>query len=213
MPWKEIEFIGLDLDGTLYDEMDFISQVYESLARYISVKTNKDYGPILEFMITLWRGKGSSYSRIFEEAIGNSLEFSEKKRLVNDCLELYRSFKPNLQLTNYVEKVLNAMSVEFNLFLVTDGSPLLQESKFRALDLGRWIKDENVGISGRMIERQDKPSTSVLGQIRYFDIEVNPKSVVYFGDRVVDYLFSQNAGFHFQKVKCLLPVSDNLELG
>ena len=32
--WSEIDCIGLDLDGTLYDEYEFIKQVYYSILTY-----------------------------------------------------------------------------------------------------------------------------------------------------------------------------------
>ena len=40
--WEPIKYVGFDLDGTLYDESNFISQVYEKIASVISKKTGSN---------------------------------------------------------------------------------------------------------------------------------------------------------------------------
>ena len=66
--WKNIKSVGFDIDGTLYDEFDFIDQVYEEISEIF-----KDYViNIKEIKIKLlhiWLEKGSSYPYIFKEIV------------------------------------------------------------------------------------------------------------------------------------------------
>ena len=36
IPWERIKAVGFDMDGTIYDEYDFIYQVYQSIANTFS---------------------------------------------------------------------------------------------------------------------------------------------------------------------------------
>ena len=40
--WEPIKYVGFDLDGTLYDESNFISQVYKKVASVISKNTGSN---------------------------------------------------------------------------------------------------------------------------------------------------------------------------
>ena len=61
--WNHITSVGFDMDGTLYDEFDFIKQVYSEINKQLILNDS-----ILSFMTERWLEKGSSYPLIFSEA-------------------------------------------------------------------------------------------------------------------------------------------------
>ena len=204
--WSRIQFVGLDMDGTLYDEEEFISQVYDAISLRFSSLTNRNSSHIYEWMLARWRKKGSSYSHIFEEVLSFfGVDEENKKRLLTEALIIFREYNPKVKLSQKTETILEEINMNYKLFLVTDGSAMLQTKKFDSLSLGRWISVENVGITGRYGPDFAKPSTKIIKMIDCLHHAYINGNVVYFGDREIDAEFSSNAGFDFVYVKCMIP--------
>lgn len=200
--WEEIMFVGFDLDGTLYDEFDFISQVYRPISQKIAHANGADEIEIYEKLLQRWLEKGSSYNRIFSEALLDSgVDEDVTKRVTDECLTLFRNFQPSLSLNARTKVLLDFMVGRFKLFLVTDGSCALQQAKFNALGLAQWFKPENMVISGCAGKGYEKPSTEILGKIGVLEDERWRGKTAYFGDREVDSLFAQASGFQYVPVK------------
>ena len=74
--WSSITTVGFDMDGTLYDEYDFIKQVYSEINSQL-IQNNE----ILLFMNQKWIEKGSSYPHIFDEAYerSNNISYSQEE--------------------------------------------------------------------------------------------------------------------------------------
>ena len=64
--WNKIDFVGFDLDGTLYDEFDFISQVYRPIAIILAKATNNCPDAVYDRLLRRWTDMGSSYNKIFD---------------------------------------------------------------------------------------------------------------------------------------------------
>jgi FMN phosphatase YigB (HAD superfamily) len=206
--WNDIKIVGLDMDGTLYDEIDFISQVYQPIACKLASVDDRSPEYIYSWMLARWNEKGSSYNQIYEEVLSGVNVSSENRiELVSDCLEIFRGFSPMIALSEWVEVVLNEMHRDFGLFLVSDGSNELQTKKFESLGLGRWIDHGNVGISGRFGAEFSKPSIKIIDKIDVLRGGNYKGGVVYFGDRKVDAVFSNKAGFDFVRVKSMKPIT------
>lgn len=204
IPWGEVEIVGFDMDGTLYDEVEFISQVYRPIALKLSVISNKCSEEIYEWMKSRWVEKGSSYNKIFEEVLyGVNINNTCKEKIISECVTIFRDFKPQITLSEKVKVILNEMSKNFKLFLVSDGSKDLQARKFKSLDLGRWIEPANIGITGEFGPHFYKPSTKIIEKIQILKPGNYEGKVVYFGDRDVDKYFSSRAKFKFVHVNCM----------
>jgi FMN phosphatase YigB (HAD superfamily) len=204
--WVDVNLIGLDLDGTLYNEIDFISQVYQPIAIEISRAKSVDSAKVYKELMEKWIEKGSSYNRIFEEALSDSgISDIERKQIIETCLNIFHSFVPKIVLGEYVQDFLSDAKKDFGLFIVTDGNAKLQEAKFFSLGLDRWIRYENFGACGRFGAGYSKPSTQILKTLEVFESEFDPSTVVYFGDRDVDAKFARNSGFMFCRVHCMEP--------
>ena len=204
--WEKVCAVGFDLDGTLYDEAEFISQVYRSIADYLSKRCSMPPDEVYRRMFLRWLEKGSSYNRIFEE----TLEYYgyRSKAIENveaDCLAIFRKFEPCLTLPARVSTLLDYMQEHFTLFIITDGSALLQSAKIKSLHLERWFAPEQIGISGCYGADFAKPSTKIIHKLKMIG-SFEPQNVVFFGDRTVDQQFSAAAGFHFVEVASLIGI-------
>lgn len=202
--WDRVRVVGIDMDGTLYDEAEFIAQVYRPIAAIIARSAGSPAEPIHAALLRRWLEKGSSYDRIFDEALAaRGVIDLAARHAIDECLAAFRGFTPSLTLPARVRTILDAMIEQYPLFLISDGSVGLQQRKFAALGLGRWFEPANVGFSATHGAGYDKPDTRILGQIRVLHEGSAPADVVFFGDREVDARFAANAGFHFVRVHCM----------
>lgn len=206
LEWDKVKVAGFDLDGTLYDEMEFIAQVYQPIAQLIAKQCGQEPKKIYNWMLHRWLEKGSSYSYIFSEALSKH-GFNEESpdMVISECLTIFRKFRPTLNLPARVAAILDAISNRCDLFLVTDGSATLQNEKIKALGLHAWFKSENIFISGEHGEEYGKPSCKILKKIKLLE-NIKKQETVFFGDRDVDQLFAQQANFQYQQVFCLKPI-------
>ncbi len=206
--WDVVRIVGCDMDGTLYDEADFIAQVYHGIANLLAETSHQKVEIIHAWMVQRWLQKGSSYPYIFYEAAtraGVSKREVEKK--VDLCLEFFRNYQPVLALGSRVKTILDVLSVSYPLFLVSDGAATLQKRKFEALQLSRWFDLINVGISGSYGPEFCKPSIKIINKIGIFNKPYLPHQILFFGDRRVDAEFAANAGFQFLRVASMHPVN------
>ena len=212
LDWDAVDFVGFDLDGTLYDEFDFIAQVYRPIARELARVAGGEAESICDRLLERWLEKGSSYNRLFEEELlASQMHDAEIKTAIERCLSIYRSFKPELHLSTRVEMILDWFSRRFPLFLVTDGGKELQTAKIETLRLMRWINATNISISGCSSQGISKPDARMCSPIEILQkCDFQSISVVYFGDRVLDAYFARNCGFQFVGVKNMIPMGEGM---
>lgn len=209
IPWQNIRAAGFDIDGTLYDEFDFIYNVYGEIAGYLGAKVRADPEKILLSMLGRWLEKGSSYPYIFSEMLeGSNMDANEQSTLIKDCLVIFRNHKPSIQLGKRVKYLLGLFRDKgYYLFIVSDGSAILQWNKFNALSLDGFFKREDVCISGDYGNEYQKPALKALDKLEELKKnEFQPDQVVYFGDRHIDKEFAHQAGFYFVGVQNMHPV-------
>ena len=198
--WDKVKYVGFDLDGTLYDEFNFIIQPYNEISKLF-----KDSNVIFSYMCEKWLDKGSSYSYIFSETYdlySNLLLINkDKKYFVNLCLELYRHCIPFLILSERTRQILMSYNSKYVVFLVTDGNPILQEKKFDSLGLISYFTKKNVFFTGRNKSLYEKPKIESL-----LHLDIDPHKAVFFGDREVDRDYALNTGMQFQLVYNMHPL-------
>ena len=191
---EKYETIGFDLDGTIYDEFQFISQFY----KYFSYKFFRhNHTDVYFYSCEQWLKYGSSYNKIFTKIyrqFGHSNIGIEK--FEKNALTLYREFNPKLNLSKRAKFILSNLCKKKILFLVSDGNPDLQFKKIQSLGLLTYFKKKNIFLTGRMGSIYYKPSTKIMDNS---DI-IKSKSTIFFGDRIVDKLFAKNIGFAFCKM-------------
>lgn len=200
IPWNKIKVVGFDLDGTLYDEFEFISQVYHAIAKKFG--KGKKEKAIFNFMLSRWLEKGSSYPFIFDETL-EKLKVNRKLReeYINIALSTFRNFKPKITLSERKRFVLSELKKKYKLFLLSNGSTVLQWNKIGALKLENYFDKKNICVSGDYGKDFEKPALLSLGTISVLKNKVKGSEVVYIGDRDVDEKFAANAGFHYLMIQ------------
>ncbi len=185
------------MDGTLYDEFDFIKQVYQAISNELGESART-------FMEMRWLQKGSSYTHIFEETYDIFFEHIGKTRteFIKNCLKTYRGFQATLSLTPRCESILNYCYTNYRIFLVTDGNAALQKSKFISLGLSRFFHPERVVFTDDHGDQFIKPSPDSLNLLE----DIDPEKSVFLGDREADELFAKASGMQFQKVYNMIGV-------
>ena len=198
--WSHIKCVGFDLDGTLYDEFEFIVQAYKKIllenAKFFCMEEQTE---ILEFMTERWLQKGSSYNKIFEETFNQYAThyISFREKFVDNSLNIFRTFMPDIRLSERTRAILYYIKKNsYNIFLITDGNAELQSQKICSLGLDK-VFDDNIFCTRKFGSEYEKPSIKIL---KHINISSSPDQVVYAGDREVDKLFAENAGFKFLKV-------------
>lgn len=196
--WEGVTSIGFDMDGTLYDEYDFIYQVYSEINHQLIQNEEA-----LSFMLHRWLEKGSSYSYIFDETYKEFSKITISKDLfIQKALEVFRTYIPTLSLTKRNKYLLEYCQNNFNIFLVTDGNKILQERKFISLGLSRYFESSNVILTGKYASEYHKPSNKSL---EFLNLDITRS--VFFGDRDKDETFALSSKMQFQRVYNMIKVS------
>ena len=176
-----IKAIVFDLDDTIYSEIEYVKSGFDAIADFFCDK---------ELSKKLWnlfvKDKKNVYQRY-----GFSKEECDK------CIEIYRSHKPNITLSNETKTVLMALKTKgYKLGIITDGRPEGQWNKIHALGLEKIIDkiiitDELGGVEYR------KPNPRAFKLIKeHFDLEYN--EMVYIGDNPIkDFKAPQQLGMKF----------------
>lgn len=200
IPWESIKMVGFDMDGTLYDEFDFINQVYNPIAKLFS-NSDYDVNRVMEIMLLKWLEQGSSYPFIFSEIavkVGIETKWQEKK--IKEALLIFRNFMPTIFLSERIKFLLEELKKKYELFLISDGSSTLQWNKIKVLGLENYFSKQNIFVSGDYVKGSEKPGLMSLNHLTVFNKGVNSNEVVFIGDRMVDEEYATNAGFHFVNI-------------
>ena len=115
----------LDLDDTLYAELDYLKSAYHNIASELSTNNSQLY----EVMINKY---------INSEDVFNFL-VNEYNVEMQYLLDSYRYHIPNIQLYPNVDKVLNYYSSHSEIAIVTDGRSKTQRNKIIALGLTHML--------------------------------------------------------------------------
>ena len=205
--WSSVESVGFDLDGTLYDESQFIAEVYQPISEIFSTACSKPQHIIYSALMRRWYEVGSSYPKIFEEVLKwGGISTEESNFLINSALEIFRSFSPKISLSGFVEEILDECFDKYNLFVVTDGREGLQLRKVESLGLYRWIPKSNIFVTTALPDGLPKPSAKGVGYINeQLGYKIQDNSI-FFGDRLVDKIYARNVGMQFISVSVMRPV-------
>ncbi|MCX5644796.1 MAG: HAD family hydrolase [Phycisphaerae bacterium] len=133
-----ITTVILDLDDTLYDEIDFCRSGFRAAAQHVA--TLSDTHSADEVFATMWQSfitgdRGSTFN-VALAALGISYDDAMIGRLV----EIYRTHTPTLTLPPASRTTLESLKGRYTLGLLTDGFLPTQRLKVRALGIERYFK-------------------------------------------------------------------------
>ncbi len=125
-----IQALIFDLDDTLYPEVEFISGGYRQVARYVSERYGGEREEIYCAMMSTFAnyGRGSVLPMVVKTYLDRSVPLAE-------LVEIYRGHLPSIRLYPGYECLLQKLSRDYRLGIITDGNPDVQRGKVRALGL------------------------------------------------------------------------------
>jgi len=128
-----IQTVILDLDDTLYDEIDYCKSGFAAAANHLA---NLPGTPTPENIFqTLWRQFSTgNRTKTFNAAL-DELAILYDDHLVQELIQLYRIHTPNITLPADSRRVLDQLSRKYDLALLTDGFLPAQSLKVRALEI------------------------------------------------------------------------------
>ncbi len=130
--------IAFDLDDTLYKEADYVQSAFHAIDHYIK----SQFGISSTFTILdRARIEGKNPFDALFMAIGSNIISLEK------LLEIYRFHHPTITLDDCTHNLLDTLSKNHTLALITDGRSLTQRNKILALSLDKYFPNENIFIS------------------------------------------------------------------
>jgi len=177
-----IEAVSFDLDGTLYDEKDFVKSGFWAVSAYLASKysiiTDVLYNHLItEFDVGL-RGKN------FDVLI-NKFDLIEEK--VTDLVKIYRSHRPDIKLYSDAETLLVFLKEkQYKLGLITDGNTIAQRNKIQALYLPNFFNE--IIVTDELGKKYWKPSDIAFKKMLHM-LKVIPEKCVYVGDNPVKDFF------------------------
>ena len=184
-----MKVVCFDLDDTLYKEIDYLQSAYKEIASYASEhccgSSNSSKGlsaKAYDAMLTAFQKGENAFARL-NRFLGLDLPTSE-------YLQLYRNHKPNISLSKETIQALNMLKeIDCIIGLITDGRSVQQRNKIEALELSRWIADDDIVISEEFGSEKPSPSNYEYFMKRYSSCN----DFTYVGDNIRKDFVAPNA--------------------
>jgi putative hydrolase of the HAD superfamily len=168
-----ITTVILDLDDTLYDEIDYCRSGFRAVAEFVTDQPKMP--PAERIFDAFWREfTGGNRRTVFNEAVGR-LGIAGEPALIEKLVHVYRNHTPQISLPRDSKDALEELRGKYALALLTDGFLPAQRLKVQALDIERYFrcilyteelgrefwKPSPVGFEKLMESLNAKASTSV----------------------------------------------------
>lgn len=167
--------ISIDLDDTLYPEIEFVKSGFKAVCEYLEqeygLDSAKSYAKTLDNLAKYGRGQ------LFDLLLKENQLFSLKER--NKCISIYRSHTPKIELFPEAIQFLDRFS-DFDKYLVTDGNVRVQRAKINVLQLKKYFKQTIPSYQYGIIH--SKPSLFCFEKILKLEGVTDPSKLVYIGD-------------------------------
>ncbi|MBC8617554.1 HAD family hydrolase [Parabacteroides faecis] len=150
-----------DLDDTLYKEIDFLHSAYREIAQWVELKFSLN--DIYPFMLRAYENKSDVFSLLIRTY---NLPLTK-----DDLLDMYRLHFPVICLDSDTEDVLNVLNLDYRLGMITDGRSITQRNKYRALELDRFIDDNDLVISEEFGSEKPSEKNFLFFQDKYINTD------------------------------------------
>lgn len=182
-----ITTVIFDLDDTLYDEVDYCRSGFKAVAEFLT-RIKPECGSSDSIYDLFWRMFQQDRRKTFDAAL-HELGIPPDRALVRAFVRRYRCHTPDLTLPEESRKILDALSEDYTLALLTDGYLPAQRLKVSALGIQTYFKQI---VYTEQIGRQFwKPSPAGFEMI-IRAIKETPHSMVYIGDNPVKDFIAPN---------------------
>jgi len=191
------DVIIFDLDDTLYEEMSFVRSGFRAVASFLQrevpgAQADLCYAWMMDELERNGRG------RVFDAVLERLGSYT--RRGVARCVQVYRKHSPDIRLFPDAIRVLQTLEGR-PMYIVTDGNPLVQAAKLRALGLNDGEAVRKCYLTRRYGLHHEKPSPFCFLRILQRE-RIPPERAVYVGDNPhKDFVGIKPLGFRTVRVK------------
>ena len=192
------EAVIFDLDGTIYNEWDYLSQAYRAIGRnaedHFGISELQVYGFLENEFLTA--GRSGLFDKLIEK-FGLPAEFKQ------EALSILRNAEMSEKLACYseIKECLQWLAGrQKQIFIVTNGNVIQQKNKIRNIAFGGLLDHIQV-IYADEIKPKPDPEVFFYLQKKY---QVRPEEIVMIGDSITDESFAAAAGIDFIHVKNMI---------
>jgi putative hydrolase of the HAD superfamily len=195
-----IKALLFDLDDTLYREKDFVESGYRAVARYISARFGCDYHQFYSTMIDAHDIHGRQMVMTVVKEM-----FPHTSISIDNLVSIYRDHRPEIQMYPGYLDLLRELSHSYQLGIITDGMPEVQESKVRALRVEGVM--DNIIYTWKYGEEKQKPHPLSF-ELMLKSLQTEASNALYVGDNPSkDCAGAHRAGIKFVHIRP--PVNSN----
>ncbi|MBD5473513.1 MAG: HAD-IA family hydrolase [Lachnospiraceae bacterium] len=167
---ENIKGVIFDLDDTLYSEKQYVKSGYRAVAGYLGSETAEE---------ELW-----NYFLNGKNAIDELLKKYGQTDKKAECLEIYRSHMPELNLYEEAVVLLNNLKeAGFKLGIITDGRVNGQKNKIESLGLRDLVDD--IIITDELGGEQFRKPNDIAFRIMQCRWRLPYEELVYIGDNMI----------------------------
>lgn len=183
-----------DLDGTLYDEADFVRSGFRAAAQYIST----NYGLSLEGVYTILISDFLNGLRCNNfDVLVDKLNLPDAE--VGNLVVVYRKHKPTISLYPDAEAALRYLKGRHKLGLITDGAEETQGNKVSALNINNYF--DALIVTDALGKENRKPSEKPF-KVMLDKLGVRSTEAIYIGDNPLkDFFAPKKLGFSTIRVR------------
>jgi putative hydrolase of the HAD superfamily len=199
--FKNYDYIILDLDDTLYPEIQYLDGAYKNIAKFIAKNTNISSEKIYNYLTLQFNIKGRHL--LFDRLLTN---FNINSAILPEMLKILRTFKPKNKILLYSEiyKILPALiSKSKYTFVVTNGNVEQQKNKVKNINW-RNLNKSLIFIYANRFNKKPSPDSFNFIKKKYF---INPTKTIMIGDSNTDKDFAENCNINFFHITQLLKIN------
>ncbi len=170
-----IKAVVFDLDDTLYPEYEYVLSGFQC----VITKINKDFGKEIRLgeIVELYDG---SRNNVFNRLLDKN-DVAYDKAYVADLIAVYKRHSPKIAFYDGAIDAFNFCKSEgIKLGIITDGTPIQQNNKIKALNLKNWVDEYIVTdeIAGTESRKPNKISFETMAN----KLDVEASQMIYIGD-------------------------------
>ncbi|OOR22363.1 HAD family hydrolase [Bacillus cereus] len=171
-----IKAIVFDMDDTLYKEKDYVVSGFKAVDDWIK----ENYGEIGFYNIAIRLFNSGERKFVFNKTL-EKLDIDYDEKLISNLIEQYRFHKPDIQLLEEADWVLNNLVNTVKIGLISDGYLVAQERKINALNLKERV--HSIILTDKLGKECWKPSKIPYEKISK-ELQVPHQQCVYIGDNL-----------------------------
>lgn len=172
-----VKALLFDLDGTLYEEKQFVSSGFNKVAEFVENKFKIDKDFFYKILIDIFNeGKRGNIFNIALERV--NIIFDED--IIRSIVKIYREHNPNIELDKNIRSLLIKLRRIYSLGIITDGYFKVQKKKVQALKLEELF--DSIIYTDEYGKEYWKPN--ILGyKLALEELgDILPEETVYIGD-------------------------------